>query len=177
MMIRILIWALLLLGGGTLSIWLDIRWFRSLFSNFVFHILTLLVGFFILRLVMRASRNTGRLLAKLGRDGEVPRFETNRLVTTGVYSCMRHPMHFGLLFFPFAFAFILGSPAFILIVGPLEAMAMILLIILVEEPQAIGKFGLDYRKYMKEVPFFSLEPKCLKKLFGRTDFAADPETH
>jgi len=31
-----------------------------------------------------------------------PRLETNKLVSTGVYDCMRHPMHFGLLFFPWS---------------------------------------------------------------------------
>ncbi len=173
MMIRIVIWVLFLLGGGGLSVWLDTRWFPCLFLNSCFHVITLPVGLVILGAVVRASRNTGRLLARLGRDGDVPRFETNRLVTAGIYSCMRHPMHFGLLLFPFAFAFILGSPTFILIVAPVEAMLMILLIKLVEEPQAISKFGLEYERYMKEVPFFSVNPGCLRQLFGKGNVRVD----
>lgn len=169
MTIRILIWALFLIGGGAFSVWLDIRWFPRLFPDLYFHIVTLPVGLVILGAVMRASRNTGRLLAKFGREGEVPRFQTNRLVTAGVYSCMRHPMNFGLLFFPFALAFIMGSPTFILLIAPAEAVMMILLIRFVEERQAIRTFSLEYERYMREVPFFSLKPECLKQLFGKND--------
>ena len=101
-MLRMLIWVLMLIGGGALGIWLDWRWFHALFVNPVFHLTTLVVGVLLLRLVMRASRHTGRLLARMGREGDIPRLETNKLVTTGVYGCMRHPMHFGLLFFPWS---------------------------------------------------------------------------
>jgi len=112
-MLRILIWVVMIMGGGALGVWLDWRWFHELFVNPVFHLATLVVGILLLRLVMRVSRFTGRLLARLGRDGELPRMDTNKLVTTGVYGCMRHPMHLGLLFFPMSVAWILGSPSFI----------------------------------------------------------------
>ena len=64
-MLRILIWGLMLLGGGALSIWLDRRWFNELFVNPVFHIATLAVGILLLCLVMRVGRYTGRLLASM----------------------------------------------------------------------------------------------------------------
>ncbi len=163
-------WAVFLLGGGLFSIWLDLRWFPEIASNALFHIISFALGLVVMRAVMRASRNTGRLLARFGKEGEVPRFETNKLVMTGVYSCMRHPMHFGLLFFPFAFAFILGSPTFIILVAPAEAALMTLLVKFVEEPQAIRKFGSEYRSYMKDVPFFSVTGKCLKQLLGKGEF-------
>lgn len=166
-MIRIFIWVLLLFGGGVLAVWLDARWFPGLFSNLYFHIITFVVGFFVFRLVIRASRNTGKLLARLGREGTVPRLETNKLVTTDIYFCMRHPMYLGLLFFPLAFALILGSPTFILMIAPAEAVAIILLVKLVEEPQAVRKFGPAYEDYMRDVPFFSLKRECLKRLFGK----------
>jgi len=166
-MIRILIWIIFLLGGGALSIWLDLRLFPRIFQNIYFHILAFLFGIIILRFVMQASRNTGKMLAKFGREGKVKRLDTNKLVTTGIYACMRHPMHFGLLFFPLAFAFILGSPTFILIIYPIELIIMLLLIKFAEEPEAIRKFGDEYKDYMKQVPFFSFNIECLKKLFGK----------
>jgi len=159
-MLRMLIWVLMLIGGGTLSIWLDLNWFPALFANLIFHTVTLMIGLLLLRLVMRASRHTGRLLARLGREGELPRMETNRLVTTGVYGCMRHPMHFGLLFFPWAVALILGSPTFLLVIAPLEILFMLVMITFVEEPEAIRKFGDTYREYQKQVPMFNLHPDC-----------------
>ena len=170
-MIRMLIWVLMLLGGGVLGYWLDRRWFSDLLYSPVFHIATFLIGVVLLRLILRASRNTGRFLARQGREGDVPRFETNRLVTGGYYACMRHPMHFGLLFFPLTVALILGSVSFIIFIAPAEMLLMIALIKLVEEPQAMRKFGRDYEAYRRRVPMFSLRRECLKKLFGKSGIA------
>ena len=165
-MLRMLIWGLMLIGGGALGIWLDWRWFHALFVNPAFHLVTLVAGVLLLRLVMRASRHTGRLLARMGREGDIPRMETNKLVTTGVYGCMRHPMHFGLLFFPWSVALILGSPSFILFIAPLEMLFMVVMIKLVEEPEAIRKFGDAYREYQKRVPMFNLRPGCWRQILN-----------
>ncbi len=165
-MLRMLIWAIMLIGGGALGIWLDLRWFHTLFVNPVFHLVTLVVGVLLLRLVMRASRHTGRLLARMGREGDIPRMETNKLVTKGVYACMRHPMHFGLLFFPWSVALILGSPSFILFTAPLEMLFIVVMIKMVEEPEAIRKFGDAYREYQKQVPMFNLRPACWRQILN-----------
>jgi len=161
---RIAMWLIMLVGGGVLGFWLDWHWFRPLVSNLVFHAASLVIGLLLLGLVMRISRSTGRLLARLGREGDIPRMETNKLVTDGVYSCMRHPMHLGLLFFPWAIALILGSPSFIMIIAPLEMLFMVIMIKLVEESEAIRKFGETYREYQQQVPMFSLRPSCLRQL-------------
>ena len=97
----------------------------------------------------------------------MPRFETNRLVTTGYYACMRHPMHFGLLFFPLSVALILGSVSFILFIAPVEMVFMIAMIKFFEEPEAIRKFGQEYLDYKNRVPMFSLKWNCLKPLFSK----------
>jgi len=165
-MLRMLIWAIILIGGGALGIWLDLRWFHTLFVNPVFHLVTLVVGVLLMRLVMRASRHTGRLLARMGREGDIPRMETNKLVTKGVYACMRHPMHFGLLFFPWSVALILGSPSFILFIAPLEMLFIVVMIKMVEEPEAIRKFGDAYREYQKQVPMFNLRPACWRQILN-----------
>ena len=164
MIVRMLIWVVFLVGGSILGIWLDLQWFRTLFSNPFWHIVTLIAGIFLLRFVLRISRNTGRFLARIGREGDIPRMDTNKIVTEGMYGCMRHPMHFGLLFFPWSIALIIGSTSFIFLIAPLEMLLIILLIKLVEEPGAIRKFGDTYREYMKQVPMFSLKSSCIKLL-------------
>ena len=164
MLFRLLMWILMLFGGGALGIWLDVRWFPALFSSPVFHLASFALGVALLRLVLKISRNTGRYLARMGREGDLPRSETNKLVTEGMYGCMRHPMHLGLFLFPWAIALILGSPTFILLIAPLEVLFMLLMIKIMEEPEAIRKFGDAYREYRKRTPMFSLRPDCLRLL-------------
>ena len=166
MIARLIVWFVMLIGGGALGLWLDTRWFPQLMRSIPFHLVTLVLGALLLNLVLRASRNTGRWLARHGREGEVPRMETNRLVRSGIYGCMRHPMHLGLLLFPLAVALILGSPSFIMLIAPLEMLFMLVMIKVVEEPEALRKFGDSYRLYQQEVPMFSLHPDCLRELFA-----------
>ncbi len=94
--IRILLWLLMLFGGAWYSFVQDIS--NPYFNSISFHIFTAILGAIITFLAFRASANGGRELTK-GRVGDIPRLETNRLVTTGIYSCMRHPMLFGLTLF------------------------------------------------------------------------------
>jgi len=171
---RMFVWLVMLGGGVSGGLWIDQQWFPKLYSNLWFHMAAFLVGLFLLKLVMTVSRNTGRTLAKYGREGEIPRMETNRLVTEGVYRHMRHPMHLGLLFFPFAFAFLAGSPSFILIIAPLEAIFMLLMIKCVEEPEAIRKFGDEYREYMHHTPWFCFTKVCLRALFQKVEKREKP---
>ncbi len=163
-MARILIWVVFLIGGGIAGVIIDLRLFPEIFRNSVFHVVSIMLGVSLLMLVLRASKNTGRFLSRFGRKGTLPRMDTNILVTTGIYSCMRHPMHLGLLFFPLSVALIIGSPSFIFIISPAEMILMIILIKLIEEPEAIKKFGNDYRDYKKKVPFFSFQSFCLRML-------------
>jgi protein-S-isoprenylcysteine O-methyltransferase Ste14 len=164
--LRILIWLLLLGGGLVAGRLLDGHWFVELWSDPAWHLSTALVGGLLLWLVLRASRNTGRTLGRNGREGQLPRLETNRLVTSGIYSCMRHPMHFGLLFLPLSLALIVGSPGFVFIVSPLEILLMIIMIAGLEEAEVKQKFGDAYLEYRQRVPAFSLRPACLKMLLG-----------
>ncbi len=157
----------MIFGGALVSIYLDLKLFRSLFENIPWHLISFLVGLFLIKTVMLISRNTGRTLAKYGRRGELKRMETNVLVKEGVYKYMRHPMHLGLLLFPFSFAFLFGSPTFILIFAPLEVAFILMMIKLVEEPGAIKKFDGDYLEYMKSVPAFCFRKECLRELFKK----------
>ncbi len=175
-MIRILIWVIMLVGGGAAGLWLDSHFFKIWLMNPWFHAISFVFGLMIFNLLINSSRNTGRFLALWGREGKLPRMETNKLVTIGYYACMRHPMHFGLLLFPLAIAFMIGSLSFILIIAPLEILLMIIMIKLVEEPQAVRKFGEEYLRYRDQVPMFSLRLECLKALFGKPDLNKNLES-
>ncbi len=161
---RMIIWIIMLVGGTFAGYYLDSILFSHLKYNIFFNITSLVIGVIILFLVFKISRNTGRTLAKYGRKGNIKRMETNVLAKEGIYKYMRHPMHLGLLFFPLGFAFLMASPSFILIIAPLEMIFMLVMIKLVEEPEAIKKFGNNYIKYMKEVPWFCFRKECIKEL-------------
>jgi len=167
MILRIIIWGMFLIGGSFLSVYFDLKFVftRNLLVNFWWHFVTLPIGAVLLWVVIRISRYTGRLLAHYGREGDnVAPMETNKLVTADVYSCMRHPMHLVLFFFPLSFALIEGSFVFIFIVVPAEILIILFLIKFIEEPGAIKKFGSSYREYMNKVPMFSFKKECLKKM-------------
>ncbi len=164
-MTRILVWAIMLVGGAAAGLCFDNVLFTGIHASVLFHFISLAVGISLLFVVMRISRNTGRTLAKYGRKGNLKRMETNVLVKEGAYNYMRHPMHLGLLFFPLSIAFLIGSPTFILIIAPGEIIVMLLMIKFLEEPEAIRKFGKQYIEYKEEVPSFCFKIECLKELF------------
>jgi protein-S-isoprenylcysteine O-methyltransferase Ste14 len=162
--IRIVLWLLLLVGGAIFSIARD--WERAIFHSIPFHLFSFAIGMVLMTLAFRAAANGGRELSK-GRIGDIPRLETNRLVTTGIYACMRHPMLFGLLLLPPAVAFLLGSPTFITLVAPLEMLFIAVMVLVFEEREVHRKFGKAYQTYRKEAPMVSLKKECLKKLFAK----------
>ncbi len=162
-------WFVMLIGGLIFSVAIDLIYFKSLFFNPFFHLITFIVGIILLRVVLIISRNTGRTLAKYGREGEISRFETNVLVDKGPYAYMRHPMHLGLLFFPLSIALIFGSPTFIFIIAPVEMLIMLLLIKWIEEPEARRKFGEKYEEFTQNRPWFCFKWKCLKSLFKKVE--------
>ena len=154
----------MILGGSILGYFLDFLIFENIHQNIIFHIVSLLIGIFLLFFVMKISKNTGRTLAKYGRKGKLKRMQTNVLANQGIYKYMRHPMHLGLFLFTFGIAFLIGSPSFILIIAPVEIIFMLIMIKFVEEPEAINKFGDEYLNYKKQVPWFCFKIECLKEL-------------
>ncbi len=166
---RMVIWVIMLAGGTAAGWFLDQKWFPAAYHSLWFHLISFMAGMVLLKWVMRVSRNTGRTLAKYGRKGNIPRMETNVLVTRGVYRYMRHPMHLGLLFFPLAVALLAGSPSFILVIAPAEILFMLLMIKMVEEPEALRKFGAAYRRYRQQTPGFCFRKECLKALLRKVD--------
>ena len=166
--VRILLWAIMLIGGSAGGIWLDLHHFRELFFNPLYHLFTLIVGLVLMRFAFRAAAAGGKELAKHGKSGSgVPRLETDRLVTSGIYAYMRHPMLFGLTLVPPALAFLIGSPSFTIFIAPLEMLFIVIMVMTFEERECRMKFGSDYEAYAKQVPAVCFRPECLKMLFGR----------
>jgi len=163
--IRLLLWTILLVGGAWVSIFYDLKDFKTLLLQPQFHLLTLVIGGVLMKFTFHAAAVGGRELAKYGRDGDIPRLETNRLVTSGIYQCTRHPMLFGLMFIPLAFALILGSPTFILITAPIEMIFIFIMVWIFEERECREKFGQAYNVYAADVPLFPKTFSCIKKLF------------
>jgi len=163
--IRIILWIIMLIGGAIVSIYYDMREFSRLFYSIEFHIVTFILGIVVMRFSFRAASKGGRELAKRGRDGDIPRLETNRLVTSGIYSKMRHPMLFGLALLPLSVALILGSPTFIIFVAPIEMIFIVAMILTFEEAECKAKFGDSYIEYSQSVPAVCFKIECLRELF------------
>ena len=158
--IRVVLWLLMLVGGAIYSLYIDINnpWFRNIY----FHIISVVIGFLVIKISFKAAANGGRALKKYGREGNIPRLETNKFAKDGIYACLRHPMLFGLTLLPLGWAMLLGLPTFIFIIAPLEMIFIIVMVLTLEEKEAICKFGDEYIEYKREVPAFSF--KCIKEL-------------
>ena len=102
----------------------------------------------------------GRTLKLYGHSSNT--FWPDKLVTTGIYSCMRHPQHLGLMLFPVSLSLLTKSIPVVLSSG-WAALGAILFVILIEEPECLRKYGENYTRYMMEVPAFNLNPRCLKR--------------
>ncbi|BBB31968.1 conserved hypothetical protein [Thermotomaculum hydrothermale] len=161
--LRLLWWFLMIFGGAVFSIYHDVKSENQFFSP-IFHLITFPVGLILIRLAFNAASVGGRELKK-GRSEGTPRLETDKLVTTGIYSCMRHPMLFGLALLPIGWSLILGSPHFIFYLAPIEALSVIIMVFTFEEMECVKKFNGDYIEYRKKVPPVSFKKKCLLWLF------------
>ncbi len=162
--IRILLWLFLLIGGMVVGIFNDLG--TPLWNSYLFHVMSFILGYFVLLYAFRSAANGGRELKK-GRVGDIPRLETNHLVTSGIYECMRHPMLFGLTLLPLGTALLVGSPTFITIIAPIEMIFVVLMVVIFEEWEVRKKFGDDYKEYAKTTPMVSFKKECLEKLFGK----------
>ncbi|WP_456382017.1 methyltransferase family protein [Hydrogenimonas sp.] len=169
--VRLLLWTVMLVGGTALGVWLDLRWYRELLFSPLWHLLTFPLGFVMMKLAFRAAAAGGRELARHGKSSsDVPRLETDRLVTTGIYEHMRHPMLFGLTLVPMALAFLVGSPAYITLVAPVEMLFIVMMVLTFEERECRQKFGKEYDEYARRVPPVCFHPRCLKLLFSDRTF-------
>lgn len=102
----------------------------------------------------------GRTLKRLGHSRGQGGIWPDRLVTVGIYSCMRHPQQLGLALMPLGIASLLASPLALGLSG-WGVLAAFLFVLAIEEPECLEKFGTAYHEYMKRTSAFSLKPSCI----------------
>lgn len=84
----------------------------------------------------------------------VPTSPPPKLITTGLYACIRNPMALGGLLILEGLGFYSGLLSLIIFFAPLPVLLYALYIKAVEEPELEMRFGQDYRDYKKRVPMF-----------------------
>jgi protein-S-isoprenylcysteine O-methyltransferase Ste14 len=91
------------------------------------------------------------LLKQLGKP--TVNFEnTSKLVKSGIYGYIRHPLYLSV--FLFGTGVMLKRPATLQIVLGLINMVAVYITARIEEQEMIAKFGDEYREYMKETKMF-----------------------
>lgn len=104
-------------------------------------------------------KRTGRLLNRMGEPEEWGC--TNRLVTTDLYRCLRHPHHLFIGVIMTSLGLAIGHVwSFILIVVP-QWIWIFGFLFLVEEKELLEKFGEEYAAYQRKVPMLIGDPTCL----------------
>lgn len=102
----------------------------------------------------------GKSLKKFGHTPGHKGIWPDKMVTAGIYSCMRHPQHLSLAMIPLGIALMMGSISAVLSAG-WAVLAAFLFVIVIEEPECLRKFGEGYFLYMQQTPPFCLRPQCL----------------
>jgi protein-S-isoprenylcysteine O-methyltransferase Ste14 len=107
-------------------------------------------------------KRTGKLLKLLGQTN-LDKSEgwgcTNRLITSDLYQCVRHPHHLGIGIFMTCLGLLIGHPWSFLIITFIQWSWILGFLFLVEEPELVEKFGAEYKAYCQQVPM--LIPKSL----------------
>jgi len=92
------------------------------------------------------------------RGTPVPTSPPPKLITNGLYGCIRNPMALGMLLILEGLGFYYGSLSLIVFFAPLPVVLYVLYIKAVEEPELEMRFGKEYVEYKKRVPMFI--PRC-----------------
>ncbi len=96
---------------------------------------------------------SGRSLTVKGRNGNLPRGTTNKLVENGLYAYVRHPAFDGFFFILIGIVLIINSCGFLLM-ALVDIGLLIYFAIFIEERENYERFGERYLDYKKRVPAF-----------------------
>ena len=89
--------------------------------------------------------------------------KTTKLVTTGIYSIVRHPQYLaGMLF---GFSFILISQHWLVLILGVPFIIIFYIAALDEDKSCIKRFGDSYKEYVKKVPRVNLIVGIIRYLF------------
>lgn len=149
---RFFIWLFVILVSGILGYSLDSLYALS------FPIWIRVIGLLGILLAVIILRTSGRMLKTFGQSEEWG--WTTKLVTHGIYSCLRHPHHFGIGLFVTSLGLLIGPYTFLLLTIAIW-ISIYIFLIRVEEPEALEKFGKEYEEYRKRVRMLLPSPVCL----------------
>jgi len=159
--VRMVVWIVMLFGGLSASLIVDEVLKLHLYST-----VAIPIGISMLGITIYVAGVTGKWLSTYGKSNQSKPFgDIDRLVTVGPYSCMRHPMHLFLSLMPVEIGLIFDSFIMTLVVGPLEALAILIMALKLDERESIERFGEEYLRYRERVPAFNLRPSCISKCF------------
>ncbi|HED16355.1 MAG TPA: isoprenylcysteine carboxylmethyltransferase family protein [Gammaproteobacteria bacterium] len=102
--------------------------------------------------------------------------QQNRLVTTGLYSLIRHPQYTGLFIGLFGEGVVHWPTLFSVGLFPIIVLAYVLLA-RSEEKRVIEQFGDEYRSYQQQVPMFFPRAGQWRQLLKRSRLSADKDKH
>ena len=130
-----------------------------------FPLLVRFVGLIGMVLAHFPLKMTGRLLKLFGEQKEWGC--TNRLITTDIYKCIRHPHHLGVGIFMTSLGLLIGHWWSFLIITITQWVWVIAFLFLVEEKELREKFGKEYKAYSQEVPMLFPKLSCLFSVFNQ----------
>ncbi|MEM2109676.1 MAG: isoprenylcysteine carboxylmethyltransferase family protein [Candidatus Odinarchaeota archaeon] len=137
-------------GGWGFDILLGLPSWPPFPLNIIFGLTVLITGIAI-------GRKATLTLLKNGKGlpwGELVKEDsTKRLVRTGLYSRIRHPMTLGYCMLPAGMGLLFRSIGMTVFITLIIFTIMIIWLKTVEEPRLIKRFGSEYIKYMRKVPF------------------------
>lgn len=109
----------------------------------------------------RLLQLSGKYLKKFGDPEEWGL--TTKLVTTGLYSCVRHPHHLGIGLMITSMALLIGGLITFIISSVVIWILILWFLKTIEEPELLEKFGDEYVRYKDEVPMLFPRIICLLK--------------
>ncbi len=110
-------------------------------------------------------KRTGRLLKLLGEQKEWGC--TNRLITTDIYTCVRHPHHLGVGIFMTSLGLLIGHWWSFLIITITQWVWVVAFLFLVEEKELTEKFGEEYKAYRQQVPMLFPKLMCVFRVLTK----------
>ncbi len=135
----------------------------SLINFGVFKYALVTLGLFLIFYGLLLNSIGGRTLKKYGHfDIRRGIKKPERLVTVGIYSCMRHPAQFGSIFFGIGISLLTVKLIAILYAGWISFFALYF-ILAIEEKETLEEFGEEYCEFMRSRKPFSFSLNCLKE--------------
>lgn len=157
---RLIMWLLMTTASVVVGIAIDIA-----LKTESFPLLVRFVGFIGMILAHFPLKRTGRLLKLLGEQKEWGC--TNRLITTDIYKCVRHPHHLGVGIFMTFFGLLIGHWWLFLIITITQWTWVMAFLFLVEEKELREKFGEEYKAYSQQVPMLFPKLSCFFSVFDK----------